>query len=240
MSADSDQARPLEVVTKGQYSHRQMDRELSYFVAVGTLVLIHDPQMKGSQLTPKSSWWVVQEMYREQLVLWAPFSHAVRKSKSDTAFKFTRGLSYNKFLSLNEAPPPKRQTEIPTDFDEKLIVKMQRLFKALKVKNQQSSYGAIPLVTVHNAVKDFNSGDGGGSVTVFDELGCQLSLNKANRQLCNPAGELSHEWVPKVNHSNNADGELSVDCNDNDNPAIIKMWDKVDAKAVGHFAVVSK
>ena len=122
MPADGDQARPLEVVTKGQYSRRQIDRELSYFVAVGTPVLVHDPQVKGSQLTPKSSWWVVQGMYREQLVLWSPFTdsltHAVRKSKSYTAFKLARGLSYNKFLSLNEAPPSKRQTQIPTDFDE--------------------------------------------------------------------------------------------------------------------------
>jgi hypothetical protein len=74
-------------------------------------------------------------MYREQLVLWSPFTHAVRKSKSYTAFKLARGLSYNKFLSLNEAPPSKRQTQSPTDFDEKLVVRMQRLPDALKVKD---------------------------------------------------------------------------------------------------------
>ena len=208
MPADGDQARPLEVVTKGQYSRRQIYRELSYFVAVGTPVLVNDPQVKGSQVTSKSSWWVVQGMYREQLVLWSPFTHAVRKSESYTAFKLARGLSYNKLLSLNEAPPTKRQTHIPTDFDEKLIVKVQRLPDALKVTDQQSSYGAVPLVTVHNAVKDFNAGESGGSVIVFDEPGCQLSLDKANGQLYNPAGELSHEWVPKFNHSNNAGGKF--------------------------------
>ena len=69
MPADGDQARPLEVVTAGAYSRRQIDRELSYFAAVGTPVLVHDPKVKGNQLTPKASWWVVRGMYREQLVL---------------------------------------------------------------------------------------------------------------------------------------------------------------------------
>ena len=100
-------------------------------------------------------------MCREQLVLWSPFIHAARKSKSYTAFKPARGLSYNKFLSLNEVPPSNRQTHIPTDFDEKLIVKMQRLSDALKVTDHQSSYSAVPLVTVHNAVTNFNAGENG-------------------------------------------------------------------------------
>ena len=55
MPADDDQARPLEVVTKDQHSRRQIDRELSYIVAVGTPMLVHDPQAKGTHLTPKSS-----------------------------------------------------------------------------------------------------------------------------------------------------------------------------------------
>ena len=69
MPTDGDQFRPLEVVTGGAYSRRQIDRELSYFMTLGSPVLVHDPAVKGSQFQPKSSWWVVRGMYREQLVL---------------------------------------------------------------------------------------------------------------------------------------------------------------------------
>ena len=33
---DGNRARPLEILTKGFYSRRQIDRELSYFVPLGT------------------------------------------------------------------------------------------------------------------------------------------------------------------------------------------------------------
>jgi hypothetical protein len=66
MPADGDQFRPLEVVTGGAYSRRQIDRELSYFMTPGSPVLVHDPAVKGSQFQPKSSWWVVKGMYRLQ------------------------------------------------------------------------------------------------------------------------------------------------------------------------------
>ena len=55
MPADGDQARSLERVTDGAYSRRRIDPELSCFLQPGTPVLVHDPKVKGSQLTPKSS-----------------------------------------------------------------------------------------------------------------------------------------------------------------------------------------
>ena len=64
-----------------------------------------------------------------------------------TAFKLVRGLSYQKFLSINEAPATKRQKQIPADFNEKLVIKMQRIPESLKETPQQTSYGTAPVIT---------------------------------------------------------------------------------------------
>ena len=49
---DGDRARPLEIYTRGGYSRRQIDRELSYFVGLGTPCLVQTKE-KGSSLDPK-------------------------------------------------------------------------------------------------------------------------------------------------------------------------------------------
>jgi site-specific DNA-cytosine methylase len=244
MPADGDQARPLELVTAGAYSRRQIDRELSYFVAVGTPVLVHDPKVKGSQLQPKASWWVVRGMYREQLILWSPFTHAIRKSKSYTAFKLVRGLSYQRFLSLNEAPATKRQKQIPADFNEKLVIKMQRLPESLREKVQQISYGTAPIVTVQQSVHNLKSEESGGSVTVIDELGQQMTLDKTNGELYDAEGDVCDSEATadfKQAFGDWQTGGISNSFVDvRTNPAMQKMWDTADAKAAEHLSIVSK
>ena len=118
--------------------------------------MVHDPKVNNSQLTPNASWWVVRGIYREQLILWSPFTHAIRKPKSYTSFRLVRGLSYQRFLSINEAPSTKRQKQIPAEFIEKLVIKMKRLPDSLREKAQQSSYGTTPIVTVQQSVHNFN------------------------------------------------------------------------------------
>jgi hypothetical protein len=254
MPADGDQARPLELVTAGAYSRRQIDRELSYFVAVGTPVLVHDPKVKGSQFTPKASWWVVRGMYREQLILWSPFTHAIRKSKSYTAFKLVRGLSYQKFLSINEAPATKRQKQIPADFNEKLVIKMQRIPESIKETPQQTSYGTAPVITVQQSIQELGSEESRGSVTVIDDLGQQLTLDKTNGELYDAEGELFDDenqlkslmdagkknQVGDVDHrqciSNVSDSFVDAKAD----ATTQKMWDSLDAKAVEHLTIVSK
>jgi hypothetical protein len=247
MPADGDQARPLERVTDGAYSRRQIDRELSYFLQPGTPVLVHDPKVKGSQLTPKSSWWVVRGMHREQLILWSPFTHAVRKSKSYTAFKLARGLSYQKFLSLQEAPQSERQTQIPTDLNEKFVIKMRRLPDSMLSAAQKLNEGSTPLVTVHQAVEsaqEVESGESRGSVTVFDELGCQLTLDKESGELYNDDGECYSDAmdIPSVNVGNTSGSltECYVDCTDNSSPEMTRLWDSMDAAKVKQHSIVSK
>jgi hypothetical protein len=60
----------------------------------------------------------------------------------------------------------------------------------------------------------------------YHTSGCQRhSITQKSTQITLTGGEIS---------------EVFVDCNDNDNPAMVKMWDTVDAKAVEHLTVVSK
>ena len=197
MPSDGDQCRPLEVVTGGAYSRRQIDRELSYFVAPGTPVLVHDPKVKGSQFQPKASWWVARGMHREQIILWSPFTHATRKSKSYTAFKLARGLSYQRFLSLEPTPPSRRQRQLPADFNEAVVIKMQRLPEDLVDRSQHPITGQQPLIAVQHAVEQYDEQhnsrltqlESRGSVTVFGEFGEQLTLDKTNGELYDQSGE---------------------------------------------------
>ena len=130
-------------------------------------------------------------MCREWIVLWSPFTHAIRKSKSYTAFKLSRGLSFQRFLSLNEVASTKRQKQLPADFNEKYITKMQRIPDTLRATKQQVKCGSTPLTVVHKSVEELNSGELRGSVTVFDELGCQLTLDKTNGKL---GGAVDMRW----------------------------------------------
>ena len=97
ISSDGDQPRPLEKITGFQYSRRQIDRELSYFVPVGRPTLVHMTKVKGSAITPKSRWAVPIGMYREQVIFWSPFSKSEFRSKSFTAYKLTAWTQLHAF-----------------------------------------------------------------------------------------------------------------------------------------------
>ena len=266
MPSDGDQCRPLEVVTGGAYSRRQIDRELSYFVAPGTPVLVHDPKVKGSQFQPKASWWVARGMHREQIILWSPFTHATRKSKSYTAFKLARGLSYQRFLSLEPEPPSRRQRQLPTDFNEAVTIKMQRLPEDLVDRSQHPITGQQPLIAVQHAVEQYDEHynsrltqlESGGSVTVFGEFGEQLTLDKTNGELYDQSGEqiegLSQmhcgevlKLTAKVRNQTATRKDKKrkmlssfVQIDDQYNPKKLAMWNLADAKAVEDLTIISK
>ena len=90
--SDGDRMRPLEHATQGYVSRRQIDRELYYFVPIGTPCLVHDEKAKGSQLPHssgdgcKSQWMIADGMYREQVLFWNPRTNRTIKSKSYTTF----------------------------------------------------------------------------------------------------------------------------------------------------------
>jgi hypothetical protein len=80
IASDGDQPRPLERFTGFQYSRRQIDRELSYFVPIGRPSLVHLTDVKGSAIKPKSRWTVPIGMYREQVMFWSPVSKSEFRS----------------------------------------------------------------------------------------------------------------------------------------------------------------
>ena len=61
---DGDRARPLELLTKGFYSRRQIEKELPYFVPLGTPCLVQTTE-KRSSLKPKTMWGIAIGCYKE-------------------------------------------------------------------------------------------------------------------------------------------------------------------------------
>ena len=96
---DGDKVRPLELLTRGYLSRREIDRQLSYFVVIGTPALVHDP-VKGSSLQPKTRWGDAWGMYRDQPTWKCPYTGAVFRSKSYSAYRLRDGLNYFQFLKL--------------------------------------------------------------------------------------------------------------------------------------------
>ena len=123
---DGDQARPIELATGGFYSRRQIDRELSYFIPVGTPSLVHDPKAKGSTLGPKSYWAIAVGMMREQVIFWNPYKDSQVVSKSFTAFKL-KDMNFAQFLNLPAMPTTRRMAAIPNDFHEKVVIRLPEL-----------------------------------------------------------------------------------------------------------------
>ena len=50
---DGDQPRPIEMFSFFWYSRRQCDREITYYLPVGTPALVLCPKVKGSSISPK-------------------------------------------------------------------------------------------------------------------------------------------------------------------------------------------
>ena len=115
ISIDGDRVRPLQIATNFYYSQRQIDRELSYFVPIGTPCLVHDTLVKGSNLAPKVRWGIACGMYRETVQFKCPFVKSVFHSKSYTAYKLRPGLNYATFLGIKPMQSTRRSLVIPGD-----------------------------------------------------------------------------------------------------------------------------
>jgi hypothetical protein len=91
---DGDVARPIEMLTYGWYSRRQINLELCNFVLPGTLVLAHNSSAKGSNVDiTKSEWVVVCEMLQKQLVVWSPETRRESKIDSYTLVDGPKGVN---------------------------------------------------------------------------------------------------------------------------------------------------
>jgi hypothetical protein len=182
---DGDQVRPLEACTGGFYSRRQIDRELSYFVAVGTPALIHETKAKGSTLAPKTIWGIAVGMYREAVKFWVPTTNGIRQTKSFTAYKLRDGLNYAQFLRLPAIATTQRSTAIPEDFRERVIVQLPKAIESPAVAQRDPPVRMIkhtaeaepPKLAITHAPANTPATELGGSVTVQDSEGNTLTPN---------------------------------------------------------------
>ena len=90
---DGDRLRPLEALTRGAYSRRTIDKELSTFLPLGMPALVNIPKVKGSALRSKSRWGIAMGMLGSQVEFMCPFKMAQFWSKSFVAFKLKGGLN---------------------------------------------------------------------------------------------------------------------------------------------------
>ena len=141
---DGDQALPLEILTRGHYSRRQLYRELSYFVQIGTPALVHAAKIKGSTLAPKVRWGVAWGMYTEQVVWRCPFTHSTFRSKSFTAFELRDNLNYAQFLGLPEMETTRKGVAIQGDINEDISIWLQPAMPASAAHQQ-------PVVSIQSA-----------------------------------------------------------------------------------------
>lgn len=129
---DGDRYRPIELFTDGFYSRRQCDRELNYYVPVGTPCLVHDTRVKGSGLAPKVRWGVACGMQRETPYFVCPFLKTKFHGKSYTAYKLRAGLNYAQFLGLPSLESTQRSLVIPGDLeiDERIVLQLPKMVEA--------------------------------------------------------------------------------------------------------------
>ena len=168
---DGDRMRPLEHYSRGAYSRRQIDRELSYFVAPGTPCLVQT-EAKGSHVGPKTRWGVATQMYREQATFLCPHTRSTFRSKSWAAFKLRDGLNYMQYLNLPVVTTSRRSCDISTDkMDHTVItlpkmneVKREAVSPVVQMKVAGDMADAPPVIQI---VK--NTSNLGGSVEVIDE-----------------------------------------------------------------------
>ena len=124
---DGDQVRPIEAFTRFWYSRNQCNRELHYFVSVGTPALVYLPKAKGSSLSPKVRWGIAAGMQRESVMFICPFTNDGFRSKSYTAYSLREGINYAQFLGLKNIGTTQRHAKLHDDVDKKIVIQLPQM-----------------------------------------------------------------------------------------------------------------
>ena len=176
-SLDGDRPRPLEIYSRFNYSRRQIDRELSYYLAPGTPALVQTKE-KGSSVAPKTRWGVAIAMYRDQVKFMCPHVLSEFRSKSFAAFRLKDGLNYLQFLGLPEVPTARGRVSVPTHFKEKVVVQLpahnqEPVKKVERPITEVVLAGGLALSPPTITVTEEHTGVLGGKVIVTEPLGQQ-------------------------------------------------------------------
>ena len=140
---DGDRERPLEKLTRGAYSRRQIDRELTYYVQPGRVALVHQP-VKGSTLQPKCRWAIGWGMTRECPEWRCPYTGYSFRSKSFTAFELNRRMNYIQFLGLPEKKTMGSNIQLPMD-------KFERIDVHLPAPRPATAGAQLPIIKIKTA-----------------------------------------------------------------------------------------
>ena len=127
---DGDRALPLEILSRGYYSRRQLYRELAYFVPTGTPALIADAKVPGSSLAPKCRWGVACGMYREQPIWFDPWTKVQFRSKSYSAYRLRDGMSYGAFLNVPIAESAQSRLRLDEDAEDDPLLEVDLVVPA--------------------------------------------------------------------------------------------------------------
>ena len=219
-SIDGDRVRPLELYSRFFYSRRQIDRELSYYLAPGTPALVQTTA-KGSVVGPKTRWGIAIGMYRDQVIFMCPHVQSEFRSKSFAAFRLKDGLNYLQFLGLPEVETSRRSLAIPADFKEKVVVQLTDCNNN-KTKKRERPITSVILggnMTLNPPVieitEDGTPGKLGGSVQVTDTSGEQFEVGaESNPDSCAQADEVAGSVAKKAKSkaANTYTGQLYIDC----------------------------
>ena len=258
---DGDQARPLELITGLFYSRRQIDRELSYYVPIGTPALIHDVKAKGSTLGPKTMWGVAIGMYREAVIFWLPHTNSIRQSKSFTAYKLRQSMNYAQFLNLPSIPSTQKSTAIPDDFTEHIVIQLPATQSAentqpapiQKVKcvseeltQHQAKQSEIPIIstTTHPAPELR------GSVHVKDATGTKLTIDPETGYLesahlepetgADYQDQLEHRRRPTLSTQPSTKAGKLPYVKISNSKSVQKLWDEHDLRQQNKTAIVTR
>jgi site-specific DNA-cytosine methylase len=265
---DGDQARPLEVCTGGFYSRRQIDRELSYFVPLGTPALVHDVSVKGSELAPKTTWGIAVGMYREAVKFWIPHTGGIRQTKSFTAYKLRSGLNYAQFLNLPAIKTTQKSTAIADDFNEKVVIQLPEMLESPADAQKESPVQRIkhtaesepPKLAITHA-RDVPDTELGGSVTVLDAnrniltpdthtgvMGSAHPELQAPEKVSDDPKRHDHTQTAKAlkdtaTHTHVSQSKLGTGNPHvwiGTDPKVQKLWDELDGKRYLQSAVVTR
>ena len=255
LSGDGDEIRPLELFSRFSYSRRQIDRELSYYVAPGTPCLVQTTA-KGSVVGPKTRWGIAINMYREQVNFMCPYTHSNFRSKSFAAMKLQDGINYAKFLALPELESSRKAASIPADFNEKVVIQLPHAdwFAEHQAKNRDSDANEAAHLGPVKEVVMAGAGDLqppsitvrssdiklGGSVDVIDSGGDPISMEFIEDDIFGAQGCDSDELPdftvkPRQHVDNGSQRKCYVDMRPSTKVQL--AFDDIDAKRVEDLAV---
>ena len=177
---DGDQERPLEKLTRGFKSRRQIDRELSNFEPPGQVALVHF-KTKGSALEPRVRWGIAWGMYNEQVIWRCPYAKSLFRSRSYSVVELNDNINYGHFFKI-KMETSRAQVALPGDMNETVDVHLEDprtidTRQTLPVTDVTDGGGKVKSVQIRP------NQDLGGSARVFDSNGQQLMVDTKTGEL---------------------------------------------------------